>query len=182
MAVIRRTELGDLDALGEIHVRSWQVAYRGLIPDDYLDAMDVGQSQARWRELFAPGGDAGPIQLVALADDGTPAGFVSGGPSLAQDEPGWGAIYAIYLHPDHLGKGVGRALMAAGVEALRALGFAEASLWVMPGNARARRFYEIAGWTTDGVTKRETIRGVDVDEIRYRRSLTPDGPASPATA
>jgi ribosomal protein S18 acetylase RimI-like enzyme len=178
MVTIRRTELGDLDACGEVHVRSWQVAYRGLVPDDYLDGMDVAASQARWHELFAPGGAAGPVQLVA-DDNGTIAGFVSGGPALGPGENGLGGLYAIYLAPSHFGQGVGRALMAAATRELRDLGFDEAVLWVMPGNARARRFYERAGWTCDGTTKSEVIRGADVDEVRYRRSLRSGGPESP---
>lgn len=182
MFTIRRTELEDLDACGEIHVRSWQVAYRGLLPDDYLDAMDVGASQARWRELFAPGGAAGPIQLVAVDDDGKLAGFASGGPALGPDEAGLGGLYAIYLAPERFGQGVGRALMAAATDGLRDLGFAEAVLWVMPGNVRARLFYERAGWVCDETTKSETIRGADVDEIRYRRSLAKDDPSSPTIA
>jgi ribosomal protein S18 acetylase RimI-like enzyme len=181
MVTIRRTEPADLDACGEVHVRSWQAAYRGLVPDEYLDAMDVSASQTRWHELFAPGGAAGPVQLVA-DDEGTVVGFASGGPALGPDETGLGGLYAIYLAPTHVGRGVGQALMAAATRELQDLGFTEAVLWVMPGNARARRFYERAGWTCDGTTKSETIRGADVDEISYSRSLTVDDPASPATA
>jgi ribosomal protein S18 acetylase RimI-like enzyme len=182
MARVRRTEQRDLDHLGEIHVRSWQAAYRGLLPDAYLDTMDVAESRARWHALFTPGGGALPIQLVAVDDDDDAVGFVSAGAAPAEDEPGVGQVYGIYLRPDAFGLGHGRALLGAAEQALAALGFDEAVLWVMPGNARARRFYELAGWTCDGVTKHETIRGADVDEIRYRRSLSPGGPASPASA
>jgi hypothetical protein len=51
------------------------------------------------------------------------------------------------------------------------LGYTEAVLWVLPDNARGRRFYELAGWTTDGTQRTSEVRGVVVPEVRYRRRL-----------
>ncbi|MCZ0982010.1 GNAT family N-acetyltransferase [Streptomyces diastatochromogenes] len=68
-----------------------------------------------------------------------------------------------------LGTGVGRALMAASVEALVAAGFRAAALWVFAGNARGRRFYEAAGWRPDGTAVREETGGRVLEELRYRR-------------
>ena len=39
MMLLRPAEPSDSLAVAEIHVRSWQVAYRGLLPGDYLDAL-----------------------------------------------------------------------------------------------------------------------------------------------
>jgi hypothetical protein len=44
-------------------------------------------------------------------------------------------------------------------------------LWVLEGNARARHFYECAGWAVDGARKDDVVAGVPVGEIRYRRDL-----------
>jgi hypothetical protein len=43
---------------------------------------------------------------------------------------------------------------------------------VLEINARARRFYEIAGWWADGTTKTEQRSGVELREVRYRVDLT----------
>jgi ribosomal protein S18 acetylase RimI-like enzyme len=67
---------------------------------------------------------------------------------------------------------VGTALMAAGIEALRELGYSEVILWVLEDNPRARRFYEREGWALDGSRKDDEFLGVPVTEVRYRRSLT----------
>ena len=57
-------------------------------------------------------------------------------------------------------------------------GHDEAVLWVVPGNTRARRFYERHGWTSDGVERPiEVADGVSVPELRYRRSLPVSDPA-----
>jgi RimJ/RimL family protein N-acetyltransferase len=52
------------------------------------------------------------------------------------------------------------------------MGFAETVLWVLPANARARRFYEAAGWVADGAERTSEVFGVTVPEVRYRRRST----------
>ena len=52
------------------------------------------------------------------------------------------------------------------------MGFAETVLWVLPAIARARRFYEIAGWVCDGTERTMEVLGVVVPEVRYRRRST----------
>ena len=37
-------------------MRAWQSAYRGIVPDDYLDALEVDSRRERWRARLA-GGD-----------------------------------------------------------------------------------------------------------------------------
>jgi len=73
--------------------------------------------------------------------------------------------------PEHWGEGIGRDLMLSSVDALVTCGFREATLWVLDANNRARRFYETSGWAVDQGTKQETIAGITVCEVRYRRTL-----------
>lgn len=78
---------------------------------------------------------------------------------------------ALYLAPESVGQGIGRALFAHAVEDLRQRGYTEAILWVLRNNQRARTFYEAAGWTPDGVSKTEERPGALLDEVRYHKSL-----------
>ena len=96
-------------------------------------------------------------------------GFAVVGP--AEDPKGAGELYAINVDPDHWGTGAGRTLLAAAQAELTRLDYTEAVLWVLPDNARARRFYEVAGWTTDGTQRTIEVLGVVVPEVRYRRQL-----------
>jgi len=36
---VRYATVGDAPALGRVHVRAWLAAYRGQMPDDYLDGL-----------------------------------------------------------------------------------------------------------------------------------------------
>jgi GNAT superfamily N-acetyltransferase len=83
-----------------------------------------------------------------------------------------GELYAIYVTPDAWGTGAGRALMAEHLERIWRSGFDEAVLWVLDDNPRARRFYEAAGWTTDGAAKDYQLLGTPVRVVRYRIELS----------
>ncbi len=60
--------------------------------------------------------------------------------------------------------------MNASMSALRREGFARVTLWVLEGNARARRFYEVAGLAPDGARKVLEMPG-ETPEIRYAGPL-----------
>jgi hypothetical protein len=61
---------------------------------------------------------------------------------------------------------------------LRELGYAEAVLWVVPENARARGLYESRGWEADGALREDDVLGVTVHDMRYRVPLIPSPPVS----
>lgn len=50
-------------------------------------------------------------------------------------------------------------------------GFSEVVLWVLEGNLRAQGFYRSAGFSADGVSKSEYVRGSVVEEVRYVKKL-----------
>ena len=168
----------DAAALAEVHVRTWQAAYAGLVPQHHLDAMDPAQREPGWRRWL---GDLRPPAAILVWDCAAgPVGFVAVQPSRDPDaEPGTiGEITAIYLLPDHWGRGAGRQLMAAALEHLVRSGFRRATLWVLASNVRARRFYEAAGWRPDGAAKVDDSRGFPLAEVRYRRELASVGDGS----
>jgi len=69
---------------------------------------------------------------------------------------------------------VGRTLFAWATARLFAALYPGAILWVLESNTRARRFYELAGWTLDNKTKIESLPGgVQLQEVRYGISFAP---------
>jgi ribosomal protein S18 acetylase RimI-like enzyme len=143
-----------------VHVRTWQAAYARVFPPERLAELSVGPRAEQWRKSPPLVGEI----------EGTVAGFVSVGAS--RDGDSNGELFAIYVDPDHWSTGVGRALITAGEERLRELGYTDAILWVLDDNPRARRFYERAGWHHDGTTRPIEIFGIQVTEVRYRKELT----------
>lgn len=170
---VRPATPADADGIGLVHARSWQAAYRGLLPREYLDRIDPAQRADRWRRVLTGDGADRDGVLVAGAPDGPVTGFVSFGATRDGDLDArvTGEVYALYAAPDAWGTGTGRALMDAAVTELARLGYADAALWVLDSNDRARRFYSAASWAPDGAVKVEPGPGFDLTEIRYRRAL-----------
>lgn len=169
---IRPARIEDAPAIAVVHVRSWQGAYRGLLPQDFLDGLDPAQRVGRWQRAVSAADGTATGTIVADAD-GEVAGFVSYSPSRDSDvNPGQvGEIQAIHLLPAAWGRGMGRRLMGAALSRLAEAGFRQATLWVLDSNARARRFYEAGGWSADGAQRRDEDRGFPVTQVRYRRPL-----------
>lgn len=154
--MIRPATAADAAAIGEVHVASWQAAYAGLIPDDFLARLSAETRAASWARRI---GDGGPV-LVA-EEDGVIAGFAAYGP---------GQLFALYLLPEFWGRGLGRALHDRVVEELSG---DSAVLWVLATNERAKAFYVRRGWVADGASQTETIDNgrVTLEELRFRLRL-----------
>lgn len=160
---IRRAVPGDADRLSEVHIRTWQLAYAGLIPQAVLDTLDIVARAARWRTTLENPKAQGRT-WVAL-EDGDIIGFSSSGPARGDDPPWPLELWALYVHPRRHGSGAGRLLADA------AIGELPAFLWVLDGNARAIRFYEKIGFAFDGATKDERHGGVTLHERRMVRGI-----------
>jgi GNAT superfamily N-acetyltransferase len=148
-----------------VHTRSWQSAYEHVFGAERLARIDAARRRAMWeRALADPERD-----VFVFEEDSVIVAFVGSFPS--RDPDAEGELGEIYALPEAWGKGVGHALMAACVEALRARGYADAVLWVLADNPRARAFYEREGWSLDGAEKTDEFLGLAVHELRYRISL-----------
>ncbi|MBK1784539.1 GNAT family N-acetyltransferase [Prauserella cavernicola] len=157
----------DAGAIGRVHVNSWRSAYAGLP----LQGLSITQRQDRWRELLV--GDELRANVLVLVDGGSVVGFACAGPSRDADaRPDTGELMSLYLDPAAWGRGFGRMLHDDALALLRSAGNRTATLWVLNSNARARRFYEKAGWRADGATKMDTIAGgPPLTEVRYAGAL-----------
>ncbi len=166
---------GVQDAAGitTVHVRSWQAAYKGILPETYLDALgeDEASRRARWRVRIGAPDDPRTKTWVAVSE-GRVAGFAVSGHGRDEDVgPEVGELQAIYVDPNAWGAGAGSAHMRTAIRHLTDSGYSEAILWVFEENTQARGFYERHGWKVDGSThifERETTETL---EVRYRRPL-----------
>jgi GNAT superfamily N-acetyltransferase len=166
--LIRPAEPADALAVASVHVRAWQAAYRTLLPQDYLDQLRPEDRAERYD--FSHQDPLKPYTMVAC-DGNAILAFATTMPCRDEDLAHYGELCALHADPLHWGRGIGVALIAAARVHLAQRGFQHACLWVLKGNTRAARFYEIDGWAADGKHKTETVWGVTVQDFRYCRSL-----------
>jgi GNAT superfamily N-acetyltransferase len=164
--IIRRGRLEDAHGIAQVHVRSWQSTYRGILPDTYLAALSISGREQEWREHLthaegrpgeAPGfhgwgrrkrppppGGFPPIVLVADAEGAGIVGFAEGG-SEREGVAGFdGELNALYLLKEWQRQGVGRRLVQAFAGELIARGLRTMIIWVLAANS-ARGFYQAIG-------------------------------------
>ena len=173
--VVRRAGVADAAALAGLHIKAWQWAYRGQLPAAYLDDLAASfDRRLEWRRemLSRPRPED---RTWVVETPGGIVGFADTGPSPADDAlPGTAVLFTIYLDEAAAGRGIGRMLHTHALEDLRQRGYSSATLWVLASNARARRFYEMAGWRPDGAMRTEDIPGMELSEVRYRIDLSHD--------
>jgi len=170
---LRRATGTDAAAVAAMHVQAWQTAYRVIIPEAFLDGLDVEARASRY--AFDRSGPGDPETWIAVAG-GAVVGMVNVSPSRDEDLPRLGEVRALYVAPARWRSGTGSALMARAERLLTDAGFTEAFLWVLEDNARGRRFYESGGWEADGRVKTVEIGGRELVEVRYRKTLSGHAP------
>jgi GNAT superfamily N-acetyltransferase len=174
---IRPADPADGAAIAAVQRRAWRHSYRGLLSDRFLDELDFSYLGAYWagRATVSP---TPRHRLLVAGGRGEVHGVVDVGPSRDDDVdhgpdglPAVGEVRSLYLDPSVQAGGLGSALLATAVEVLDAQGSPEAVLWVVEGNAPARRFYERRGWAADGGRKVTPVEDEELTEVRYRRRL-----------
>ncbi len=168
MTNLRSATPDDAATMAAIHIAAWRTAYRGLVPDSFLSALDHGRRTERFRDFL----DSGSGETYIVERDGQALGHLTIGPCRDDnlDERSVGEIWGIYIAPAHWRQGIGTQICRRAEEMLSARGFGRIVLWVFKGNDRAKRFYEAMGYTPDGATKIIEV-GVPLPAIRYSRKL-----------
>jgi GNAT superfamily N-acetyltransferase len=109
-AALRAATPSDVDAIAELHLASWRAAYRGIVPDAFLDGMTLESRVVRWRGAVAS--SLFPLTETMVAVDGdTILGVCSFGQQRARAAPGIGEIYVLHIRPDSWRRGVGTLLL-----------------------------------------------------------------------
>lgn len=143
----------DIEAVSAVRVHGWQTAYRGLMPQAYLDAMSVTADAEQRRSRFAR--RSPEVSDLVAERNGDVVGWACVGPARDPDiapgaaelpapRPTAGELLALYVTPTLIGTGIGHTLLTACTTRARAHGFHTLYLWVVRGNTRAQRFYERA--------------------------------------
>ncbi len=157
--IIRTMKNEEADAVSAIYAQSWKAAYKGFVPQAYLDALPDN----RWSSILTDGG----FDSLVIFDDQRIVGTSGYGKARDENFPDWGEIISIYLLPDYFGKGYGKALMDSALGAMKKVGYRQVYLWVLKENCRARRFYERYGFQSTTDTFYCEVGGKQLAEVRY---------------
>lgn len=141
---IRRARLDDGPGIALVHVRSWQTTYQGIIPQAYLDGLDVEKRAAWWGNLLQQAEALRHSNWVAVDETDGVVGFANGGPPQVTEEGYTSELYAIYLLQSAQGQGIGRQLVERVAQDLWDAGHRTMLVGVLAENP-SRLFYERLG-------------------------------------
>lgn len=165
---VRSAIRDDAHAIACVQVGSWQVAYRGLLPDAILDGLSVEQRRTIWHQLLA--NTDGIFTLVAERNAELVGFCCIATPGRDEDATeDTCEVTAIYVAPSAWRAGTGRALLTRALDEVRQDGWCEVTLWVLAANAGARAFYNGFGFVPDGAETHHQPSGQT--EIRLRAPL-----------
>jgi GNAT superfamily N-acetyltransferase len=162
---IRAAGLADAVAIAQLHTRSWQTAYRGILSDDFLQGALPENRRVLWHGRLSEA--ERPDQFVLVDEHGGAIrGFAC---AFLEADPEWGCLLDnLHVVPDLKGKGLGRQLMTAVAEqAWRANPGGRLHLWAYEENLAARRFYEHLGGVNTLCHAELAPDGSELNVIRY---------------
>lgn len=160
--MLRDATVDDLAGVVGVFLACWRESYRGLLPDDAIEAMTDERADALWRRVL---GEAHAHVVVAERD-----GEILGVTRFAVTDDG-GAVHSLYVSPRARGLGLGTRLLAAAEDACRAVGVDSVALWVFAANTPSIGFYRSRGWLPDGTERTQEEFGEP--EVRLRKAVSP---------
>ena len=157
MASIRVAEMRDAPAIAHVHVQSWLTTYQGIVPDEYLASLNEAERVPLWRDWLMR-----DISVFVAEIGEEVVGFAGGGAIRESVESYDSELYTLYLLKEAQGRGIGKALLEAVMQALGQKGYASMLVWVLEENP-AVQFYKRVG--AQRVTSKEIeIGGVQLAE------------------
>jgi GNAT superfamily N-acetyltransferase len=162
---IRAAGLADADAIAQLHTRSWQTAYRGILSDDFLHGPLPENRRVLWHARLSEADRADQVVLVD-EHEGAIRGFAC---AFLEADPEWGCLLDnLHVVPDLKGQGLGRQLMTAVAErVLLSNSCGRLHLWAYEQNLAARRFYERLGGANTLCHAELALDGTQVNAVRY---------------
>ena len=123
--LIRNAHIEDANCIAEIHVRTWQYAYAGLMPAAVLERLSVSDREKFWAQRLR----SGEATVLVSEIEGKIVGWLVLGPSRDErSDESVAEIYGLYVDPTHWRRGAARSLWAEAERRLAGSAFARLTL------------------------------------------------------
>lgn len=138
--MIRKANVDDAENIAQILVHSWQVNFRNIVPEDYLNLMSIHNITKGIKKSLEVN-----TLFVYIIDDVITA-FVGFGANRLQEHPEFETeLHAIHVLSHQKGKGIGKDLFNIAKITLVEQGYTNMILSVFEDNP-ATKFYEKLGF------------------------------------
>ena len=165
MITYRKANKSDWENIAMLHARSWQLHYRGIVTDEYLDNQVIAERKKVWKKRFEQTNDKQKVILAEQKDNLVGLSCVY----LDADKHYGALLDNLHVHQEHMRNGIGKTLMIKSAEVVHQHNQNSSMyLWVLTKNEQSIKFYEAMGgvrhdtkaWKTPDNTHPETYRYV----------------------
>ena len=160
---IRKATLDDIKTISNIYALSWKSAYKGYVPQEYLDEL----KNTFWVSSFKNWINNNALTAQLICEDEIPVGCIAYGKARDDNFANWGEIKSFYLLPDSFRKGYGKRLLQTAIFDMNTNGYKSFYLWVLKENYKARNFYESNGFICSNEECTCEILQKQLVEVRY---------------
>ena len=164
MVVFREAKAEDAEKIAQVHVANWQLHYRGILDDFYLDHQALADRSKVWQKrLQYPD----PNMLLILAVDLDQ--IIGFGCLFLDDDSEYGALLDnLHMAKTHTGMGIGSALMKAlAAEIIQRQARHDMYLWVLKENRSAIRFYQKLNGREKELAIEKELGKNPIEKVRY---------------
>lgn len=167
---IRSMNFSDTAEIAKIHVSTWQIAYHGIVPQEYLDSLDVQKRMLFWESDLK---NRPEIKRFVAEVCNEIVGFVVGLHNRTEQELHTSdcELWAIYVDQKYFRTGIGSILFKHFVGELKKIGKKKMCLWALEDNDIANDFYRKNGGIQTPVKKNIQIGGKDLTEISFEFNI-----------
>jgi ribosomal protein S18 acetylase RimI-like enzyme len=159
---VRKAQLSDLQEIALIHVKSWKSAFKGLMPERYINSYTLEDRNAEWLNVLGSGSES----VIIVEDNNKLVGFLS-----YTENVDFLYLSKLYLCPSIYGQGVGGLLMkqmeneslAASIDLIR--------LYVLDNNQSAINFYLKQGFEFGDGFESEEFEGETIIDLLMTKRL-----------
>lgn len=160
---IRKATLEDVEDISNIYALSWKSAYKGIVPQKYLDELKCDF----WVSSFQNWINNSIFTTQLIFENDMPIGCIAYGNARDDKFANWGEIVSIYLLPDYFRKGYGQKLLKTALIDMKTNGYKNCYLWVLKENSSARYFYESNGFICNNDECTCEIMKKQLVDVRY---------------
>lgn len=161
---VRSAEVSDAQEIASIHVNSWKSAFKGLMPERYINSYTLDQRNTEWLNVLGSNSE----HVIVAEKENSLVGFLSfNNKSIDTLE-----LSKLYLCPSIYSKGVGYLLMKQFENSAKASGINQLSLYVLDNNQAAIKFYSKHGFKLADGYVAEDFEGETIIDILMEKRLS----------
>ena len=162
---IRKAMPSDAAEISNVHINSWREAYRGLLPEAFLNDRPLyfKSRYELWKMILE---NADQMIFVAECSQNGVVGFISGDHGREPEYKDYAEVQCLYLLEKYHHQKIGFKLLKSFFDKAKARGFQKAYLWVLKDNPTIN-FYKKTGGFFNGHSQEENIAGQNATEFCY---------------